>query len=71
MNSREKQIISKIDNKILSNKKLIEKLKKYPNQKCKISIMNLINLEISNKNLVDYFEKYSQISNLVKIKSFL
>ena len=71
MNSRQKALLVKEDSKILSQKKFVEKLKKYPNQKTKISFLNIINLEFENKKIVEYYEKYSQLSKLVKVKSFL
>ena len=71
MNSRQKALLSKVNNKILSQDKLIKKLKKYPDQKTKISFLNLFELELENKKIVSAYEKYSQISKLVKVKRFL
>ncbi len=68
MNSKQKQIIAKLDNGILSQEKLVKKLKKYPEQKTKISFMNLFSLELENKTIVDAYEKYSQLSKFVKVK---
>ncbi len=71
MNSRQRQLLHKIDNKILSQDKIIKKLKKYPEQKTKISFLDIFSMEFENKKIVEYYEKYSQISKLVKIKKFL
>lgn len=68
MNSRQKQIIKKLDNGILSHDKLVKKLKRFPDQKTKISFLNLFSLELENKTIVEYYEKYSQVSKFVKVK---
>lgn len=71
MKKKQKKIIADLDKRIISQEKFILKLKKYPNQKSKISIFGFINLELENHKIIELYNNYSYLREFIKVLKFL